>query len=270
MSWAPPGSTPPGWYPTDVGVVRWWDGRRWTGHVATAQVVRRRSQRKWRNLERLGIALIVIGIMAAVMGFFSVYGDPYLEVWLGVTRQDGQLVLVTSPCPSEHVTDVEIQLSGTWEQPGRTMWRLEGSAPLPRTIVVGSGVGSMTTVTPWDRSALASSELVVFLETDRSYTWGGLRWPFDPASVRDGEILTAQRTFADYDAFVAGAPDGTECEPWRPPWWWLAGTMAGFWVLAPTGLGLVLTAERPLPPQPRQGRRRRRRRRPPADTLTAG
>lgn len=246
MGWTPPEVAAPGWYPAEPGAVRWWDGRRWTEHVArTIPPSRRQSQRRWRTLHRVGIALLLVGTLSMLAGFLSVYGTPGLEVWIGVTRKDDSLVVVTAPCPGENLTEVEIQLPGSWEEPGQTLWRVEGAAPLPESLDVGSEPASMRTSVSWDSDAMRESELVVFLNTDRPFTWGGVRYEFKPMDVREGEILTRQGPFSTYEDFVTAAPDGTECEPWEPPGWWVATTFLGFLTLVPAGIVLLNLADRP-------------------------
>lgn len=246
MGWTPPEVAAPGWYPAEPGTVRWWDGRRWTEHVArTIPPSRRQSQRRWRTLHRVGIALLVVGVLSMLAGFLSVYGTPALEVWIGVTRKDDSLVVVTAPCTGETLTEVEIQRPGSWEEPGQTLWRVEGAAPLPESLAVGSEPASMRTSVSWDSDAMRESELVVFLNTDRPFTWGGVRYEFKPMDVREGEILMRQGPFSTYEDFVAAAPDDTECEPWEPPRWWIASTMLGFVLLVPVGTVLISLANRP-------------------------
>lgn len=61
---AGPDEVPPGWYPDDCGTPRWWDGRRWTGAVASPLGAPRR-RRTWLVAAIAGV--VALGLVAALV-----------------------------------------------------------------------------------------------------------------------------------------------------------------------------------------------------------
>ena len=60
----------PGWYPTDSGIVRWWDGYRWTEHTWTPPEARATNGSGLAVLAHLGILMFAVVVPAVV--FFTV------------------------------------------------------------------------------------------------------------------------------------------------------------------------------------------------------
>ena len=115
---------PPGWYADPVGGwdLRWWDGARWTEHVAAAQhgswrqgladlelaepprpAVKRRWAWSLSNVFRVEFGLALLGLLISLLGIMGSAGCPggsvrcyslYTKVWLWLMVV--QAVLVTA------------------------------------------------------------------------------------------------------------------------------------------------------------------------------
>lgn len=82
--------TPAGWYPDAAGVMRWWDGRAWTEHVAPQQqahaayavqpyyagqqvVMQQRKNYKTSHAFHLVMSIITLGVWVPVWIIVGLY-----------------------------------------------------------------------------------------------------------------------------------------------------------------------------------------------------
>lgn len=154
------------------------------------------------------IALLVVAGGTFMIAGVATMGDPYPLSRTGVVLDTNGLQVVNAVCPGNRLLRVELRESGTIDEPGATLWRVEGDAPLPRRLVVGQPVDDMQTRVPLGELA-DDVALEVVVEIDEI----GDSYPvvFTIGELQTNRIVTDGRTFATFDQFDSAMKEDVPC-----------------------------------------------------------